>query len=217
MKFDLHVHSKYSQDAAGEIKEIIKKSKKIGLQGVAIVDHNEIKGALEALEFSEAENFVVIPGIEISTAQGHVIALGVKEIVPSNLELEETISKIRALSGIAIAPHPCRPFSKFASFEKVMALEIFNSRCWKFENKRAEKLSNNLKLGKTAGSDCHTLEELGYGITEFKTQSANYENLIEDIVKRRTTCYGSYTSKFRILCQSCKNFKLWLKRGCKRI
>ncbi|MEW6069744.1 MAG: PHP domain-containing protein [Candidatus Thermoplasmatota archaeon] len=217
MKLDLHVHSKYSQDATGEIKEIIKKAKKIGLNGIALVDHNEIKGSLEALEYAKTGDFVIVPGIEISCAQGHVIALGIKETVPRDLQLEATLEKIVALGGIAVAAHPCRVFSTLPSIEKFKILEVFNSRCWEFENRKAEKLADNLKLCKTAGSDCHTTNELGYGITEFENQSSNYEDLVEDIVKRRTTCYGRYTPKFKILRQSFKNFRLWLRRGCLRI
>jgi predicted metal-dependent phosphoesterase TrpH len=78
IKLDLHVHSKYSDDAVGSPREIIKSLKKKGLQGMAFTDHNTVRGGIEALKIAPKE-FIVIPGIEISTADGHMLALNVKK------------------------------------------------------------------------------------------------------------------------------------------
>lgn len=218
MKFDLHVHSEYSQDATGEVKELIKLAKKLGLSGLALTDHNEIKGSLKALEYvASLENFTVIPGVEVSSAQGHILALGIKQNIPRGLSPESTIEHISKLGGLAIAAHPCRLFSSLNIDEKFDGIEVFNSRCWALENLRAEKLATSLKLGATAGSDCHSINELGYGITEFATQSSEYEDLLEEIVKGRTLCSGKYIPRFSLLSQKSKSFLHFIKRGFKRI
>ena len=77
LKLDLHIHSQYSEDGTGTIKEIIKNLQKKELNGMALTDHNTVEGGLKALKIAP-KDFVVIPGIEISTADGHIIGLDVK-------------------------------------------------------------------------------------------------------------------------------------------
>jgi len=92
LKLDLHIHSQYSEDASGTPLEIAKVLKKKGLNGMAITDHNTIEGGLSALK-AASKDFVVIPGIEISTKDGHIIALNVRETIPRGLTCEETVEK----------------------------------------------------------------------------------------------------------------------------
>ena len=78
IKLDLHVHSQYSEDGAGSPKDIIRSLKKKGLQGMVITDHNTVKGSLKAVKIAP-KDFIVIPGIEISTADGHMLALNIEK------------------------------------------------------------------------------------------------------------------------------------------
>jgi len=82
-RFDIHIHSNYS-DGANSVEEIVEHAESIGLDGIAITDHNEIQGSLKALEFS-SENFRVIPGIEISAMEGHIIGLNIEELIRRDL------------------------------------------------------------------------------------------------------------------------------------
>ena len=93
IKLDLHVHSKYSEDGIGTPKELIKSLKKKGLQGMAITDHNNIEGCIKTLKIAP-KDFIVIPGIEISTLDGHILALNVKKKIPRKLSIEETVDII---------------------------------------------------------------------------------------------------------------------------
>ena len=93
LKLDLHIHSQYSEDGAGSPKEIIKILQKKGLHGMAITDHNTVRGGLESLKVAP-KDFIVIPGIEVSTKDGHIIGLNVKEDIPRRLTSGETIDKI---------------------------------------------------------------------------------------------------------------------------
>ena len=101
LKMDLHIHSQYSEDATGSPREIAKLLQKKGLHGMAITDHNSIKGSLEALRF-RSNNFVIVPGLEISTNDGHLLALGIKEDVAKNLSVEETVEKILDKGGFLL-------------------------------------------------------------------------------------------------------------------
>ena len=222
MRIDIHVHSSHSNDGSVPPKEILKHAKKIGLGGIAITDHNEIKGSLALWkEYKDAKDFAVLPGLEVSTSEGHVLALGVTEPVSRDLSPRETIEKITELGGLAIAPHPYRFWSglgeetvRKSGFE---VLEVANSRSLKKENRRAKILAEELKCGETGGSDCHSLIHLGRTWTELDNPSFDMDDILEDIRKGNTKGQGAYrkfseTPKYAVSC-----VYLWLRRGMKRM
>ena len=113
MKIDCHCHTIYSKhwfwgyDALNTPLEMIKAAIKKGLDGLAITDHNTVKGSLVGKKVAKKyKNFILITGCEIRTKSCEVIALGIKENISPNLSLEETIEKIHDLGGIAVIPHP---------------------------------------------------------------------------------------------------------------
>ena len=83
---DLHVHTNFSKDGESSVEEILERADEIGLDVIAITDHDTVEGAKKALLFMT--RVLVIPGIEVSTKQGHLIVLGVTEVIPAGLELE---------------------------------------------------------------------------------------------------------------------------------
>ena len=216
MKIDLHVHSSYSDDASDSPEKIIKYAKKKGIHGVAITDHNNVKGGLKGLEIAKKmKDFVVIPGTEISSAEGHILALNVKENIPKKLSVEETVESIISLGGIPVLPHPYRMISgigeKFVN--RFSGVEVFNSRSMGWENKKAESLAEKLDIGKTGGSDAHSANEVGYGITEFNVNSFRIDDLLQEIEKKRTSAHGILSPKKIVLRQHVKSLLLWFKRG----
>ena len=236
MKIDMHVHSCYSDDANGSVEELIKAAVKNGLNGIAIVDHNSVKGGLKGFEIAKKmKGFVVIPGVEISSAEGHILALNIKENIPKKLSVEETIERITSLGGISVLPHPYRMLSgcmesitfptlenfslkKFSRLgEKNVGgfagIEVFNSRSLGWENKKAEFLAEKLDIGKTGGSDAHSSNEVGYGVTEFSVNSFRIDDLIQEIGKKRTKGYGTPCPNKIILRQHFKSLLLWFRRG----
>lgn len=110
IKLDLHIHSQYSEDGSGSPKEIIKILKKKGLQGMAMTDHNNIEGSLNSIKVAP-KDFIVIPGVEISTLDGHILALNVRENIKRERSVEETIDKINDIGGTPIVPHIFRNLS----------------------------------------------------------------------------------------------------------
>ena len=103
---DLHIHTLHSFDGTASVAAILQRSKQIGLDVIAITDHDEIEGALEAMDLAPEIGIEVIPGIEISTAEGDLLALNVTQKIERDRSLIETVLKVGELGGICIAPHP---------------------------------------------------------------------------------------------------------------
>ena len=187
IKLDLHIHSKYSEDGAGDPKEIIKNLRKRGLHGMAITDHNSVQGGLKALK-DAPKDFIVIPGVEISTNDGHIIALDIKENISRGLSAEETVDKIIDLGGTPIVPHVFRNMSgiKEGKLElirkKVPAIEVFNSCSVPHTNLKTVKLAKKLNLGGTGGSDSHEPEFVGYGYTIVDTTNLSLQQVVDRLL-----------------------------------
>jgi len=165
MEFDLHIHSKYSYDSLSEPAKIVKVAKKKGLSGIAITDHNTLKGGLEALKYADDE-FLVIVGEEVATDGGEIIGLFLKEELKSRSALT-VIKEIRNQGGIAILAHPYKRTSRINMeiIKKIDAVEGFNSRGKRLgsgdKNRLALELAQKHNLPLTAGSDAHFLFEIG--------------------------------------------------------
>src|SRR5260370_28755591 len=99
LKLDLHVHTNRSSDAFTSPKQLANICRDRGLDGLAINDHN-------VLSVDSSEELVILPGIEISTRDGHIVGLGLSESVPRGLSADDTIQRINDLHGISIVPHP---------------------------------------------------------------------------------------------------------------
>jgi len=165
LKIDLHVHTCYSPDAVTTLNEVIQYSKKRGLDGVAITDHDTLAGALKL----KKNRFIVISGIEITTLNGHLLALNVATPIPPKLDMNETIQRIHEVGGIAVAPHPTAfyksaPSLRTASYD---AIEVINSAAIPFKlfAYLNQKIATRLSLPQTAGSDSHYGPEIGAAYT----------------------------------------------------
>ena len=151
MRFDLHIHSNYSTDSNLAVDDILKQSVRKGLDGIAICDHNTVEGSLVAIQSAKELNLplIVIPGIEISTSQGHLIVLGIRENIQHGLPVLETINTARQKGGVVIAPHPFKKDSIGFAAKDADAIETFNSRCVFGENAKAKQMA--FELEKTRG------------------------------------------------------------------
>jgi hypothetical protein len=169
-------------------------ARKIGLTGIAITDHNCVKGSLIALRYAKRlKNFFVIPGSEIKSKEGDIVALGIKEDVKERLSLEETIEKIHELGGIAVAAHPFGIFLFRKCLRenalKADAIEVFNAySCRSFQNKKALWLAKKFKKPMTAGSDAHWHRILGFACVECEAYSI--DDLLDCILKRKVKIFG---------------------------
>jgi len=147
-KFDLHIHSCYSENLLGTKlfsppskslpEEIIKMAIKKGIKVIAITDHDNIVGSLRAIEISKQKLYknkiIVIPGVEVSSKDGHILAYNVYENIPKNLTTEDTVEFIKSKGGFAVAAHPFN--AKFSlkedfikkNIDSLFGLEIMNFR-----------------------------------------------------------------------------------------
>ncbi len=214
--FDLHVHSTHSPDSVAPVKELLAQARKLGLTGLAITDHNSLAGAEEALR-QRPEGLVVIPGMEVTTAQGHVLALGVREAIPRDLSAAETVSKVAAAGGVAVAAHPFRVRTGLGREAVVgarfAAIETLNSRTRAGANKEAQALAHELGIGATGGSDSHTVGELGraYAIADRPIGTA--EELLEELRAGRTRAGGSGRAVGTVARRTVENAVRWARRG----
>jgi predicted metal-dependent phosphoesterase TrpH len=222
LKLDLHVHSKYSDDGMGSPKEIIRSLQKKGLNGMALTDHNSIDGNFEALR-DKPKDFVVIPGIEISTSDGHIIALNLKEVIPRELSVEETVDKIIDLGGIPIVPHLFRKMSGIKVeklekiYKKIPAIEVFNGCSLPKTNIKTAEVARKFKLGGTGGSDAHHPGYVGFGYTNIKTTDFNLDSVLSEIIKKKTWGDGSTMPLQYRRDRMLKSIRQFFQRGFKRI
>jgi predicted metal-dependent phosphoesterase TrpH len=180
---DLHMHTLYSYDGTAPVPAVLKRAKQVGLDLIAITDHDEIRGALLAEELAPQFGLQVIPGVEITTAEGDLLALAVRKLVPAGLPLIETVCRVGALGGFCIAPHPMAGGFGMKSLNSysimralrnpevarcLIGIETYNATALDREaNEYANILAERVGVAKTGSSDAHVLAALGLGVTVF--------------------------------------------------
>jgi glycosyltransferase involved in cell wall biosynthesis len=165
---DLHMHTDHSYDCATPVEVLLAEARARGLGAIAITDHNEVSGALEAR--AKADGVKVIVGEEIKTAsQGEVIGLFLNEKIPRGMTLQETISAIKGQGGIVYVPHPFDRLHSVPDYEHLLpvlddvdAIEVFNPRIAIAEfNDEAVRFAAKYRIPAGAGSDAHVPQGLG--------------------------------------------------------
>ena len=180
---DLHIHSIHSYDGTSSISAILKYvANQTDLDVIAITDHDTITGAAEAVQLAPAYGVQVIPGCEISTADGHLLALFIDRPVKAGLSLVETVLRVGELGGICIAAHPMARGTSSLSFgaianalrqagvEKTLrGIEAFNGGLvYTRQNPLVEGMAKALPLAQMGNSDAHVIQMIGQGATEFE-------------------------------------------------
>jgi predicted metal-dependent phosphoesterase TrpH len=166
LKADLHVHTCYSADCGTPLDKIVARCLQIGINCIAIADHNSIAGALKLKEIAP---FNVIVAEEIMTPIGELMGLFLTQEIPRGLSAQETITRIKSQGGLVNIPHPFghsfRENKKLLSQEilsQVDLIEVFNSRIpFPSSFPKASKLASEYGLPASAGSDAHTIREIG--------------------------------------------------------
>ena len=198
MILDPHIHSTYSSDSSASPRDIVRKAKAIGLDAIAVADHNTIKGSMATIEEAkDFKDFIVVPGMEISSSKGHIVALGINEDVKPGLSPEETVESIRGLGGIAVAAHPFVSYREglcdYVKDLDIDAIETLNSRyIFGYSNWRAKNLAIKRNIPEIGSSDAHFLEAIGSCVTELEADFS-YESIIEGILSGKTNVFGDRT------------------------
>ena len=172
IKADLHIHTTYSMDCTMPLEKIISRCLEVGINCLGVADHNTIAGALKLKEMAP---FSIIVGEEILTLNGEVIGFFLTQEIPSKLSIEETVAQIKAQNGLVCIPHPYDRLrvSVFRDeiFEGIMPdvdiIEVFNARSLSpGSSTRAAQLVQKYGKLASAGSDAHTLPEIGNAYVE---------------------------------------------------
>jgi predicted metal-dependent phosphoesterase TrpH len=171
---DLHMHTDHSGDCATPVEVLLARAQEEGLGAIAVTDHNEISGALEArkqaAELDPAHPVKVIVAEEVKTAsQGEVIGLFIEEKIPRGLSLEETVAEIKRQGGLVYVPHPFDRMHSVPDYEHLLsilddvdAIEVFNPRvAIGAFNEEAVRFAAKYRIVAGAGSDSHVAQGLG--------------------------------------------------------
>jgi len=186
---DLHIHTVYSYDGTASVPTVLARAKQVGLDVIAITDHDEIMGALRAFEMAPEFGIEVIPSIEITTAERDLLALFVTQKIKPGRWLIETILDVGEAGGICIAPHPMARGTAMKSLSGpsilraldhpvasriLVGIETYNATILDREsNLLAQKLwAECPSVAQVGNSDAHILQAIGSGATEFLGNTA---------------------------------------------
>lgn len=203
--FDLHCHSRYSYDSRAELADMIAAARSAGLSGFALTDHDSSEGcdALETLGLARpdgqaVDGFLIVPGQEVTTAQGHLLALGVKLPKMKGIDAAEAVAIIHELGGLAVPPHPYDAFRlgirrKHLDHLAVDALEVFNAASTlRRYNRWAKQYAESRGLPMLAASDAHTADAIGTS----RTSLALRELTVDAVLRSLRAGHGQLTEKY---------------------
>jgi len=213
---DLHVHTNYSKDGESSVEEILRRAEEAGLDAIAITDHDTVDGAKKALTIPCG--VLVIPGIEVSTKQGHLLVLGVTEVIPSGLDVVSTVDIAHRMGALLILPHPYHVWRhgvarrRNAGMAVVDAVESFNSRyIVGSANKKAARIAKRLGKPCVGGSDAHNARFVGFGRTYVEAEKT-VPAILAAIRAGNVTCGGKKTPLRTYTRQSINNTWKKIKR-----
>ena len=197
--FDLHTHSFFSGDGVSSPEDLIAGAKAKGLHGIAMTDHNTcdavtymLDKGLMRLDGQPVDGFLVLPGVEVTTADGHLLCIGATLPDPPKLKgrpAREVCDVIHERGGLAIPPHPYDLFRagiRFATLETlaVDAIEVFNAATTlRRYNRYAFKYAQLRNLPMIAASDAHHAAAVGTAYTILNTNDFSVKGILAQILK----------------------------------
>jgi glycosyltransferase involved in cell wall biosynthesis len=209
---DLHMHTDHSNDCATPVDVLLATARDVGLGAIAVTDHNEVSGALDARAKAEEYGVKVIVGEEVKTgSQGEVIGLFLEEKIPRGLTLEETIAAIHGQGGLVYVPHPFDRLHSVPDYEHLLAvvedvdaLEVFNPRiAIPAYNEEAVRFAAKYRIVGGAGSDSHVAQGLGSVRVRMRDFDGPQEFLASladaDVVGRPSSLYYAQMQALKFL------------------
>ncbi len=209
---DLHMHTDHSGDCVTPVDVLLATARERGLGAIAVTDHNEVSGALDARTKAAEYGVKVIVGEEVKTAdQGEVIGLFIEEKIPRGMTLEETIAEIRRQGGLVYVPHPFDRLHSVPDYEHLLAvvddidaIEVFNPRiAIPAFNEEAVRFAGKYRIVGGAGSDAHVAQGLGevrIRMRDFDGPEEFLESLRDaDIIGRPSSLYYAQVQALKFL------------------
>jgi predicted metal-dependent phosphoesterase TrpH len=189
---------------------------------MALTDHNTIKG-YRTIQTMIPSDFLVIPSVEISTADGHLLAINVTEDIPAGLSVEETVERVIDAGGEPIVPHLFRLLSGIkkeklkAIRPRVSAIEVFNGCSVPNTNLKIAKVAHAFNLGGTGGSDSHDPAFAGYAYTVVDSTDLRIETVLSEMKKKKTWGEGVTMPLIYRRDRMVLSIRQYISRGFKRI
>lgn len=204
--FDPHVHAEGSWDSTAAVDDVLQAAAEAGLDGLAVTDHDCIDHSLDAVERAPAFDLFAVPGVEASTLDGHLLALGVRETPPEGRRFGSTVDWVHERGGVAVAPHPFSPGrhgvgrQTLRAASSLDAVETFNaSSGLGHRNRQARAFASRRSAVRVGGSDAHRPSRVGDGFTRVHVTPgvdliAEHDPLLAAIREGRTSAHGRTAS-----------------------
>lgn len=222
LSLDLHVHSNRSPDGRAEVDLLVALAKEAGLNGLALTDHNTVAGHSRLAEIGrDHPELRLIPGVEVSTIDGHLLVYGTAVVPPTGRPVVETVEWVEAQGGVAVPAHPLRRVHgigrELAGSCRVPALEVVNGHNGRSANAGARTIAAVRSLGATGGSDAHAAREVGWAWTRFPAGSESRDDLLDALRRGQTSGEGRSAGPLRRSGIALRSLGLRLRRGLRPI
>ena len=219
MKADLHVHTMFSKDGRTTMEELLEYAERAGIGCVAVTDHNEFR-AYDLLK--DNGRIIIIPAEEVSSAEGHILALGIDRLIPRDLSIQETIDRIHEAGGYAFAAHPYRWWSGLGEENTLKypfdGIEARNGRSVPAANRRSERLARRVGKPMTAGSDAQTPRHIGEGYVEVPDDLKTWQEVVQYIMENEAPIVCSHSRHAKeTLKYGFISITQWILRGFKKM
>lgn len=214
LRIDCHVHTAASFDSTAPVGAVLDAAAASGLDGLVVTDHDRIDAAFEARDRAAGDELVVLPGVEVSTADGHLLAVGVAERPRAGRSLAATVDAVRERGGVAVVPHPfqrSRHGAAAAAIDDCDGVETFNAHTVTgVRNWQAARFAGRAGYPRFGGSDAHTPAMIGAGYTVVEATAPTERAVLAAMRAGRTRAAGSRTSVRRYVGKLATN--AYLKR-----
>ena len=218
MRADLHVHTCYSNDGKSTPEQVVERCLEIGIGCVAITDHNEFR-AFDDLK--DDGRIIVIPAEEVSSKDGHIVALGIDRHIPRDMGIQETIDAIHDAGGYAFAAHPYRWWSGLGEKNTLRyqfdGTEALNARSIPSANIKSERLAARIGRPVTAGSDAHSPQRIGWGYVELPDGLTTWQEVLSAILEGKAEPHSASRRFDETLRYGTKSISQWMLRGFRRM
>ena len=195
MIIDLHTHTKpLSDDSFLEPAELIQRAKQVGLDAICLTEHDWFwdKDALDRL--SQKHDFLVLPGVELNTEEGHILVFGLEEYIFGMHHAKDLKRIVDEVGGVMILAHPFRRqfydnddiqeaverYYQRPIFRLLDTIEVLNGRATERQNEFSRELCRRLNLKGIGASDAHSLPDIPSCATLFERKVSNVEELITE-------------------------------------
>lgn len=185
---------------------------------MAITDHNSFRAFHDVKDNGK---IIVIPGEEVSSSEGHILAFGINQEIPRGMGIKETIDAIHEAGGVAFAAHPYRWWSGLGERNTLDfdfdGIEALNARSVISANNKSKSLAKKIGKPVSAGSDAHTPPRIGSGFAEFPDELKTWEEVLDYLMKNKVKTQSTSRGKFASLKYGMKSISQWIFRGFRKM